>query len=635
LARLKKGLKPSVLILLNCWVTWQPQLIETVSEWAEKRRIMSKFDSPDAGMPWNHDKVPYAVFIMNLFSSYFLRKLVLKWATQTGKTNLMLNCIGYTMDERPGPCMIVYPTEKTVERASRTRLMPMINACHTLRDKKTRQWTVDEKHYHGGVLYLASSQSGSELSSAPIEVAVGDELKDWPAYTSAGKGGDPVKYLSDRQKQFPYTKKLLLVSSPSLEDAPINKHYQSCEALIFFFMPCPHCDELIQFEFDQIKFGKEKWHEKYKDLNGDDPRYWRQAKKHSYYECPYCKAEITNNQKPKMLHEGVWLDKDKKEIHERAESVGAQLSSIYSLDLKFGDIAHEFLESKRDREKLLNFKTGWLAEDWKEKALDIATKDILDKKCELERWVVPDEAVSITAGIDVQKHGFFYTVWAWSISYESWLIDYGFLMTWDDVESLVFDTLYKTKNEKVSYQIWRAAIDTGGGVTNEGWSKTEEIYAWIRACGRGVVWGVKGRSSPGKAKVNYPKKFPEDGVPIFTLDTAWLKDDFFWRLSDKYQPMHFHSETGEDFANHLLSEEKRQNKKGEWEWVQVKRDNHWLDASIYAHAAADPSWNAGLSVFGGKANNVKPRKSKPKQIHQKRIGSRYNYKPASAYRRAV
>ena len=134
-----ESLKPKSKNLLRRWHILQPQLIQTVSEWASKRRIMSKFDSPDAGMKWNSLKVPYADYIMDLFSSMFTRKIVLKWATQTGKTNILLCCIGYTMDERPGPIMVVYPTEKTVERASRTRIEPMINACATLREKKTRQ----------------------------------------------------------------------------------------------------------------------------------------------------------------------------------------------------------------------------------------------------------------------------------------------------------------------------------------------------------------------------------------------------------------------------------------------------------------------------------------------------------------
>ena len=600
---------------------WLPEVIQTVSEWAEKRHIMSKFDSPDSGLPWNTAKVPYTKYIMDLFSSPNVRLIVLKWSTQSGKTNLMLNCIGYTMDERPGTMMIVYPTDKTVDRASRTRIAPMINACESLRKKKLKPWSVSEKHYDGGVLYLASSQSGSELSSAPIEVAIGDELKDWPKYTSQGKGSDPVKYLSDRQKQYPYTRKMILVSSPSLEDAPINKHYRSCEAHIFYWVPCPHCGELFRFEFNQIKFGKTAWTIDPTTLENSDSVYWRQAKKHAYYECPHCQGKIVDKQKPKMLMKGRWLTEDQEEIGNDVESIGSSLSSIYSLDLKFGDIAHEFLECSQELEKLMNFKCGWLAEDWKVKAQDLASADILKRKCEMKPGIVPDEAIVLTCGIDVQKMGFYYTVWAWSLNLESWLIDYGFLVSWQDVGDLVFMTQYQRQDGKTSLPIWRAAVDTGGGVADEGWSKTEEIYTWLRGNGRGVAWGIKGISRPNPQKIRHSviDKMPgktgqviPGGVVIFLLDTDKLKEDFFWRLSNTDtdpQPMHFHSETDESYAKHILAEEKRRKKDGSWEWVQVSKDNHYLDASLYAHAAADPQWSGGIKRFARRPVKALPPKN--------------------------
>lgn len=643
--------RPKSALLWSLWPIWVPQIIRMVSEWAEKRRIMSKYDSPDAGLPWNLAKVPYTRYIMDLFSTVKIRKLVLKWATQTCKTNLMLNCMGYTMDERPGPIMVVYPTGETVERASTTRIEPMIRACPTLHEKRTKQWKRTEMHYHGGVLYLASSQSGSELSSAPIEVAIGDELKDWPAYTSMGRGADPVKYLSDRQKQFPYTKKLLLVSSPSLEDAPISKHLQSCEAVLFYWVPCPHCAEKFRFSFKGrysndfntimgtsdaggVRFGKERWPAGTESMDSGHPGYWQHAKKYAYYECPHCKGEITDRHKPRMVKQGQWLDAEKEPLDGNVESVGAILSSIYSLDLKFGDIAYEFLECKGDLEKFMNFVTGWLALDWKQKVADVKTSDILSRKCDLPPRTVPKQAVALTCGVDVQKHGFYFAVWAWSVQMESWLVEYGYLTAWEEVEKLIFETNYPVmESEGVNMGIWRAAVDTGGGPTDEGWSKTEEIYSWLRGNGRNVAWGVKGEAQKSTIKVRHSilDKMPgTSGRPIVGGLTIWLinvdlmKETLMWRFSnedDHPQALHLHSETKEDFAKHILAEEARITKKGTREWVRVSRDNHWLDCSVYAHAAADPQWARGVTIFGHK----RPKQAKRPVSRSTWIGKKENW----------
>jgi len=67
---------------------------------------------------------------------------------------------------------------------------------------------------------------------------------------------------------------------------------------------------------------------------------------------------------------------------------------------------------------------------------------------------------------------------------------------------------------------------------------------------------------------------------IFLLDTMRLKEDFFWRLSNSDtdpQPIHLHADTSEDFAQHLLAEEKRRKRDGTWEWVKIRKRNDWLD----------------------------------------------------------
>ena len=112
------------------------------------------------------------------------------------------------------------------------------------------------------------------------------------------------------------------------------------------------------------------------------------------------------------------------------------------------------------------------------------------------------------------------------------------------------------------------------------------------------------------------------GLIIWLLDTNQLKDTFFWRLLENddlgAQPVHLHREVGRDYVRHLLAEEKQRDRQGRWLWVKVGRDNHLLDASVYAHACADIQWMGGVRIFAVPGGNGGERKRKKKQKKESR-----------------
>ena len=83
---------------------------------------------------------------------------------------------------------------------------------------------------------------------------------------------------------------------------------------------------------------------------------------------------------------------------------------------------------------------------------------------DLEPLKVPGDAVALTAGIDVQKRGFWYVVKAWRPDLSSAVIDYGRLTDWDSVHALMetrYDYEDNSPNAGKSLAIWRAGIDSG------------------------------------------------------------------------------------------------------------------------------------------------------------------------------
>ncbi|NCB23849.1 MAG: terminase, partial [Deltaproteobacteria bacterium] len=224
---------------------------------------------------------------------------------------------------------------------------------------------------------------------------------------------------------------------------------------------------------------------------------------------------------------------------------------------------------------------------------------------------VPHGAVALTCGIDVQKRGFWYLVRAWMPSLASYVVDYGYVETWEAVENICFDTYYPVlgqNGEDVGERmaIWRTAIDSGGTETEGIYTRTEEVYMWVRQNGRGVVHACKGSSRAQSSPVRWVlrERMPHNGKPIpgglrlHLIDTNAIKNTDIGRLlnEDSTQPLRFHTGADDMLVSHLTAE--RQVRKGSaLVWECVSKQNHLLDCLMLSAACADASWTPSLPLY--------------------------------------
>jgi phage terminase large subunit GpA-like protein len=96
---------------------WEPPERLIISEWADKYRVLDSATSPEPG-PWRTDRTPYARAWMDAFNDTEIEVVVIQTGTQIAKTETLLNVMGFIVDQRPGPCMVVYPTLETAEDIS-------------------------------------------------------------------------------------------------------------------------------------------------------------------------------------------------------------------------------------------------------------------------------------------------------------------------------------------------------------------------------------------------------------------------------------------------------------------------------------------------------------------------------------
>lgn len=554
--------------IMNALAVLKPPEKLTVSEWADKYRILSELDSASPGH-WRTSKTPYLKKVMDAFNDAFIHDITFCAGAQLGKTSAEQNMIGYAIAQDPGPMLIVYPSEKLAKFTSEKRLQPLIRLCPDLsgrfreRESKDLELTFDSMY-----IALVGANSPSDLSSRPVRYVFFDEIDKFPKWTGAEAG--PLELAAERTKTF-YNYKVVKVSTPTLKNGNIWQGWLNADVQYRYFVPCPHCGEMQPLEFGQVKWPEEA------DEN--------EAKAAAYYRCKHCHEAIDDRQKPAMLRGGEWRGEKKKSG--RAAKVAFHLNSLYSPWLTFGDVAAKFIASKDEPALLMNFINSWLAEPWVDKANRLRSDVVKSKQLPYEQGTMPEAAQIITCGVDVQLDHFWYSVRAWGPHMTSWLVDYGRLETWVDVEK-VLDRDYIDANGEIR-NINLACIDSG--------YNTDEVYQFC-AEHMGLAVPTKGSSNPLKSRytVTVLDKGIGHGLRLYGFDPNQMKDYIAGRLAvdaGASGSWNVCRDVEQEYCDQVCAEQKveHKDKKGRvtlvWEKISSHAANHYLDTETNNILAAE------------------------------------------------
>lgn len=541
----------------------------TVSEWADKYRILSELDSAAPGH-WRTSKTPYLKAVMDAFNADFIHDITFCAGTQLGKTSAEQNMIGYAVAQDPGPMLVVYPSEKLAKFTSEKRLQPLIMLSPALREKFNERGSKDlELSFDTMYIALVGANSASDLSSRPARYVFFDEIDKFPKWTGAEAG--PLELAAERTKTF-YNRKIVKVSTPTLKTGNIWQGWLNADIQYRYFVPCPHCGEMQVLEFGQIK-----WPE------GSDETEARAA---ASYECKYCHEIIDDRQKPAMLRAGEWRGERKRKG--RAHKVAYHLNSIYSPWLTFGDVAAKFLASKDEPALLMNFVNSWLAEPWEDKSSRMKSDVVMAKALPYERGRMPAAAQLVTCGIDVQLDHFYYSVRAWGAHMTSWLVDWGRAETWADLETVV-ERNYADVNGEI-HNVNLACMDSG--------YNTDDVYSFC-AQHMGVIVPTKGASRALKSRYTVSildKQAAGFGLRLYEMDTNQLKNFIASRMSidpGAYGSWNVYEGIEREYADQICSEQRveKKDRKGRvsivWEKISSHVANHLLDCETNNVLAAE------------------------------------------------
>lgn len=540
----------------------------TVSEWADKYRVLSPKDSAAPG-PWHTSRTPYLKEPMDSFNNPQIQDITFVAGTQLGKTVMEQNMIAYAIDQSPGPMLIVYPTDKLAEFTSTNRLQPMIQLSEPLRKKfDTERSQKLELQFTDMYIALVGANTPSGLSSRPVQYVFFDEIDKFPKWT--GNEAGPLELAEERTKTF-YNRKIVKVSSPTLKSGNIWQGWEQAEARYQYVVPCPNCGEMQTLIMKNLH-----WPE------GATPAEAREA---AEYRCEACGQVIDDRQKMAMLRDGRWKCVSK--TTDRPRKIAYHLNSFYSPWLSFGDVAYKFLSAKDRPEKLMNFINSWLAEPWVSKADRMRSDVVMERQLPYERGIVPAQAQILTMGVDVQMDHFWWGLRAWGPKMTSWLVDYGRAETWGDIEAVLMRDWPADNGELRMVNL--CCMDSG--------YRTEEVY-YFCAQHIGLVIPTKGssRALTTRYTISRIDRTGYNMLNLYVFDTGQFKDFISGRLSiTAGKPGSWNVYQGIDrrYADMVCSEQKveHQDKKGHitlsWEPISSHAQNHMLDVETNMALAAE------------------------------------------------
>ena len=130
----------------------------TAAEWSEQHRRLSPEASAKGGL-FSFETNPWQREVLELVSDPTCGRIVLQWASQvTGKTETLINAIGYHVDVDPCPMLIIQPTLEMAEAFSKDRIATLARDTPRLRNKiiDPRSRNSGNTHHHHGIITLVA-----------------------------------------------------------------------------------------------------------------------------------------------------------------------------------------------------------------------------------------------------------------------------------------------------------------------------------------------------------------------------------------------------------------------------------------------------------------------------------------------
>lgn len=540
-------------------------------------------------------------------------------SSQGGKTDALIDIIGWTVDQRPAPVLYVGPNKEFLRDEIEPRLSAMLTGSARLAEKlaqgkRNRQF---RKSFGGVPIALGWAGSATSFRAMAAKVALIDELD---AMASSIQGnGDPFALLEARGYSFrdriraaistPLTGVVDIVvdaasglelwrpMEPEDVQSPIWRLWQA-GTMHHFCWPCPHCGDFFVPRFKQLR-----WPE------AATPA---EAKRSAFLECPHCGGVIEEHHKPTMNARGVYVAPgqvvaaDGSVTGEPPETTTLSMwaSGLCSPMVTFGERAASFVTAKLSGEqtKVQSVMNTGFGECFAPGGGDVPEwEEVAKCRRPYRKGDVPDGVRIVTMAVDVQKNRVVYTIRGWGHAATSWLLDFGELYGETTQEKVWNDLGLLLKSPIGDHVIRRCFVDSGFRPGKPVNIPVNRVYEFCRRF-RGLAFATKGRSTQdrplvqSRIEVTATGSAKKYGLELMWLDTDWCKSWVHERIrwnGDQAGSWSLPEDASDGYCKQIVSEARVRKPSGAPEWVRRSRENHFLDCEAM-QAALQHSLNLHL-----------------------------------------
>jgi phage terminase large subunit GpA-like protein len=516
---------------------------------------------------------------MDSFSDRLTEYVIGCLPAQVGKTEAILNALGYIVDQDPGPVMTVYPSQAQSDKVMRSRIHPMFKMPpmnrHVLagdyRDLGLHTIKLDRL-----TIYAGWAHSATTLASQPCRYVLNDEVDKFPDYS--GSDGNPLKLSDYRTSTYGYRRKIGIFSTPTTTGKYIWNEYQNSDQRAYW-IPCSKCGQYQVPDFQRDI----KWPE------GSRAADLFENPDIVLYHCSHCGHGHRDAEKGAIVARGKWAPlgvtvRPGGVLEGKAPSkvrAGFHCTGIISPWVKLGSIAGEFLEAKADPGALMAWRNSRLALPWVEREETIPANIIRERVGNYKAGTAPLGARILTGGVDVQKDHMWFGIRAWGLGARSWLVRYGLAHTWGDIERAMIQAVYNVGGEPKKVE--RCLIDCG--------YLPDDVTAFCSQY-RGLMFPARGSGIVGlPVKV---ERSPAGGPQIVH------RADFFKDRLARYiraplggpESWQVHEGIDDEYVRQMTSEAKIQVRRAGrvfsvWEKVTERAANHAWDFEVLNVIAAE------------------------------------------------